>query len=82
MSVHYGSFKEMYSVMRKGSTPFELTKAKKNSKGVVAIKLGKGDVLRDVYLMGVDPLDIKVSGKMLSLNRLKLANRAGKGTKH
>ena len=55
---------------------------KKNSKGVVAIKLGKGDVLRDVYLMGVDPLDIKVSGKMLSLNRLKLANRAGKGTKH
>lgn len=34
MSVHYGSFKEMYSVMRKGSTPFELTKAKKNSKGV------------------------------------------------
>ncbi len=55
---------------------------KKNSKGVVAIKLGKGDELRDVYLMGVDPVDIKVNGKMLSLNRLKLANRAGKGTKH
>ena len=55
---------------------------KKNSKGVVAIKLGKGDELREVYLMGVDPVDIKVNGKMLSLNRLKLANRAGKGTKH
>lgn len=34
MSVYYGSFKEMYSVMRKGAAPYELKKAKKNSKGV------------------------------------------------
>ena len=55
---------------------------KKNSKGVAAIKLGTGDELTEVYLLGVEPVEIKVSGKMLSLNRLKMANRAGKGTKH
>ena len=55
---------------------------KKNSKGVAAIKLNTGDELTDVYLLGVDPVEIKVSGKMLSLNRLKISNRAGKGTKH
>lgn len=55
---------------------------KKNSKGVVGIKLGKTDELDDVYLLGVDPVDITVNKKPLNLNRLKLANRAGKGTKH
>jgi len=55
---------------------------KKNSKGVLGIKLGTGDELDDIYLLGVDPVDIVVNKKSLNLNRLKLANRAGKGTKH
>ena len=55
---------------------------KKNSKGVLGIKLGTNDELDDIYLLGVDPVDITVNKKTLNLNRLKLANRAGKGTKH
>jgi DNA gyrase subunit A len=55
---------------------------KKNSKGVLGIKLGTNDELDDIYLLGVDPVDITVNKKPLNLNRLKLANRAGKGTKH
>lgn len=55
---------------------------KKNSKGVIGIKLGKCDTLEQFYLLGTEPVEITYRKKPLSLNRLKLAGRAGKGTKH
>ena len=55
---------------------------KKNSKGVIGIKLGKGDELEHFYLLGTEPVEIVYRKKPLSLSRLKLAGRAGKGTKH
>ena len=55
---------------------------KKNSKGVIGIKLGKCDTLEHFYLLGTEPVEITYRKKPLSLNRLKLAGRAGKGTKH
>ena len=55
---------------------------KKNSKGVIGIRLGKCDTLDHFYLLGTEPVEITYRKKPLSLNRLKLASRAGKGTKH
>lgn len=55
---------------------------KKNSKGVIGIRLGKCDTLEHFYLLGTEPVEITYRKKPLSLNRLKLAGRAGKGTKH
>lgn len=55
---------------------------KKNSKGVIGIKLGKCDTLEHFYLLGTEPVEITYRKKPLSLSRLKLAGRAGKGTKH
>ena len=55
---------------------------KKNSKGVIGIRLGKCDTLDHFYLLGTEPVEIMYRKKPLSLNRLKLAGRAGKGTKH
>ncbi len=55
---------------------------KKNSKGVIGIRLGKCDNLEHFYLLGTEPVEITYRKKPLSLNRLKLAGRAGKGTKH
>ena len=55
---------------------------KKNSTGVIGIKLGKCDTLEHFYLLGTEPVEITYRKKPLSLNRLKLAGRAGKGTKH
>ena len=55
---------------------------KKNSKGVIGIRLGKCDTLEHFYLLGTEPVEITYGKKPLSLNRLKLAGRAGKGTKH
>lgn len=55
---------------------------KKNSKGVIGIRLGKCDTLEHFYLLGTEPVEITYRKKPLSLNRLKLACRAGKGTKH
>lgn len=55
---------------------------KKNSKGVIGIRLSKCDTLEHFYLLGTEPVEITYRKKPLSLNRLKLAGRAGKGTKH
>ena len=55
---------------------------KKNSKGVIGIRLGKCDTLDHFYLLGTEPVEITYRKKPLSLNRLKIAGRAGKGTKH
>lgn len=55
---------------------------KKNSKGIIGIRLGKCDTLEHFYLLGTEPVEITYRKKPLSLNRLKLAGRAGKGTKH
>lgn len=55
---------------------------KKNSKGVIGVRLGKCDTLEHFYLLGTEPVEITYRKKPLSLNRLKLAGRAGKGTKH
>ena len=60
----------------------EIPLQKKTAKGVVSVALGRNDGLEDIYLLGTEPVDIEVSGKTLSLNRLKLSRRGGKGTKH
>ncbi len=60
----------------------DLPLQKKNSKGVIGIRLGKGDELLRFYLLGTEPVEISCNGKSLNLSRLKLSGRAGKGTKH
>ncbi len=60
----------------------EIPLQKKTAKGVLSMALGRNDRLEDIFLLGTEPIDIEVNGKTLSLNRLKLAKRGGKGTKH
>ncbi len=60
----------------------EIPLQKKTAKGVLSMALGRNDRLEDIFLLGTEPTDIEVNGKTLSLNRLKLAKRGGKGTKH
>ena len=60
----------------------EIPLQKKTAKGVTSMALGRNDELEDIYLLGTEPVDIEVSGKTLSLNRLRLSKRGGKGTKH
>ncbi len=60
----------------------EIPLQKKTAKGVISVALGRNDRLEDIYLLGTEPADITVNGKLLSLNRLKLSKRGGKGTKH
>lgn len=60
----------------------EIPVQKKTAKGVVSVKLGKGDSLKGFYLLGSENKEITVNEKKLALNRLKIGKRGGKGTKH
>ena len=59
----------------------ELPVQKKTARGVCAMSLRKGDGIKSVYLLS-EQTELKLSGKNLSLSRLKLAKRGGKGAKH
>ena len=55
---------------------------KKNARGVYGIRLGSGDEVDKVYyLEDGAPTEVEISGKTVSLNRLHIAERGGKGTK-
>ena len=60
----------------------EIPEKKKGAAGVRGIKLEKDDRIEDVYLIpeGAD-ITIDYKGKEVSLKKLKLAKRDGKGTK-
>ncbi len=58
----------------------EIPLVKKASKGVRGIKLGKGEELTALYLLGED-IVAKVNDRVVHLNRLKLSRRDGKGSK-
>lgn len=60
----------------------EISTLKKNSKGVRGIKLGRGEELEQVYLLGADGEQIvQYKEKQVHLNRLKIGKRDGKGSK-
>ena len=60
----------------------EISTLKKNSKGVRGIKLGRGEELEEVYLLGADgEPTVMYKEKQVHLNRLKIGKRDGKGSK-
>ena len=60
----------------------EISTLKKNSKGVRGIKLGRGEELEQVYLLGTDSEQtVMYKEKQVHLNRLKIGQRDGKGSK-
>lgn len=60
----------------------EISTLKKNSKGVRGIKLGRGEELEEVYLLGEDgEQTVMYKEKQVHLNRLKIGKRDGKGSK-
>ncbi|MCR5294966.1 MAG: DNA topoisomerase 4 subunit A [Lachnospiraceae bacterium] len=60
----------------------EIPEQKKNAAGVKGMKLAEGDELAAAYLLAaMKEFSISYQGKKLSLNRIKMAKRAGKGTK-
>ena len=55
---------------------------KKAARGVRGIRLSSGDEVESVYyLEDGAPTEVDISGKTVSLNRLHIAERGGKGTK-
>ncbi len=57
----------------------EISTLKKNSKGVRGIKLGRGEELEQVYLLGTDSEQtVMYKEKQVHLNRLKIGKRDGK----
>ena len=55
---------------------------KKAARGVYGIRLTAGDEVEKVfYLEDGAPVEVEIAGKMVSLNRLHIAERGGKGTK-
>ena len=60
----------------------EIPEKKKGAVGVRAIKLEKGDLISDIYLAGEnDAIAIEFKGKMVELDKLKMAHRDTKGVK-
>ena len=60
----------------------EISTLKKNSKGVRGIKLGRGEELEQVYLLGTDSEQtVMYKEKQVHLNRLKIGKRDWKGSK-
>ena len=55
---------------------------KKNARGVHGIRLSSGDEVETVYyLEDGAPSEVEIADRMVSLNRLHIAERGGKGTK-
>ena len=60
----------------------EISVQKKNARGVRGIKLGRGEALEQVYLLGANTESvITYKEKQVHLNRLKQGRRDGKGNK-
>lgn len=54
----------------------------KNTIGVIGMKLGKSDFIKEMYLLSGEAIEIPIKGeKPLCLNRLKKSSRNTKGTK-
>lgn len=58
----------------------EIPSLKKASKGVRGIRMPEGEILKNVYLLGDNPV-VEYKGKDVHLNRLKLGKRDGKGSR-
>ena len=58
----------------------EIPAMKKASRGVRGIHLNSGEKLEKVYLLGDNPV-VEYKGKNVHLNRLKVGNRDGKGSR-
>ncbi len=55
---------------------------KKNARGVFGIRLAAGDEVENVYFLEDGaPTEAKIAGRMVSLNRLHIAQRGSKGSK-
>ena len=60
----------------------EISVQKKNARGVRGIKLGRGEALEQVYLLGANTESVNTyKEKQVHLNRLKQGRRDGKGNK-
>ncbi len=60
--------------------PDEIPLLGRNTKGVKGIKLGKGDFVKDAYVLEDDSV-VNVGGKNKNLNQLSRAKKATKGSK-
>ncbi|MFC2735148.1 MAG: DNA gyrase C-terminal beta-propeller domain-containing protein [Oribacterium sp.] len=60
----------------------ELPLQKKNAKGVLSMKLGKGDRIRSALLIAPGSERLSTEKGELMLSRLKQSHRGGRGTKH
>ena len=59
-----------------------ISEQKKAAAGVRGMKLGKGETLSAVYVLGQgENVEVEVKGKKYDLNRLHIGNRDTKGTK-
>src|SRR5699024_1645719 len=60
----------------------EVPDQKKAAMGVRGIRLSSGDLVEAVYILEPEhSLQAEAGGRMVSLNRLKVSGRDGKGTK-
>ena len=60
----------------------QIPEKKKTAVGVRGMKLGAGDVLAAIHVLGEgESLSVEVKGKEVALNRLHIGNRDTKGTK-
>lgn len=60
----------------------EVPEKKKTAVGVRGMKIGSEDTLKNVYLLSEgDEVEVEHGGTTISLHRLKMAKRDGKGTK-
>ena len=60
----------------------ELPLQKKNAKGVLSMKLGRGDRIRSALLIAPGSERLSTEKGELMLSRLKQSHRGGRGTKH
>ena len=60
----------------------EIPQQKKNARGVIGIRLAKGDEVDQAYFLEDGaPTETEVNGRTVALNRLRIATRGTKGTK-
>ncbi|MDR1765091.1 MAG: DNA topoisomerase 4 subunit A [Lachnospiraceae bacterium] len=59
----------------------EVPEMKKGAKGVRGIKLGKGDTLEEIYLVGDAGSTVKFNNREVHLGKMKVAKRDGSGSK-
>ena len=60
----------------------DIPQQKKNARGVIGIRLAKGDEVDQAYFLEDGaPTETEVNGRTVALNRLRIATRGTKGTK-